>query len=114
MVWVFVFGGIALAGLVMLIAYAVWLAHKAADVMSEVRVLAERADQLAGLLGQIQVPELSSAGDAKAQRPRQRADGVRRASRRRRMAGDQHGVTDVRERGKHDSTAFSASACPSC
>ena len=64
MVWVFVFVGIALAGLVMLIAYAVWLAHKAADVMSEVRVLAERADQLAGLLAQIQMPELSSAGPA--------------------------------------------------
>jgi hypothetical protein len=61
-IWVFVFGGIALAGLVMLIAYAVWLAHKASDVMSEIRVLAERGDQLAGLVAQIQVPELSPAG----------------------------------------------------
>ncbi len=68
-VWVFVFGGIALAGLVMLIAYAVWLAHKASDVMSEVQVLAERGDQLAGLLAQIQVPELSPAGPRTAQRP---------------------------------------------
>jgi hypothetical protein len=58
-VWVFVFGGIALVGLVMLIAYAVWLAHKAADVMSEVQVLADRGDQLAGLLGQIQPPDQS-------------------------------------------------------
>ena len=49
-VWVLVFGGIALAGLIMLIAYAVWLAHKAADVMSEVGVLADRAGQLADLL----------------------------------------------------------------
>lgn len=57
MVWVIVFGGIALAGLVMLISYAVWLAHKASDVWSEVNVLAGRADQLAQLLGQIQVPE---------------------------------------------------------
>ena len=57
MVWVFVFGGIALAGLVMLIAYAVWLAHKASDVMSEIGVLADRGDQLAGLLGQIQPPD---------------------------------------------------------
>ena len=56
-VWVFVFGGIALAGLVMLIAYAVWLAHKASDVFSEVKVLADRGDQLAGLLGQIQPPD---------------------------------------------------------
>ena len=60
-VWVVVFGGIALAGLVMLIAYAVWLAHKASDVMSELGMLADRADQLAGLLGQIQVPELGPA-----------------------------------------------------
>jgi hypothetical protein len=59
--WVLVFGGIGLAGLVMLIAYAVWLAHKAADVMSELSVLADRGDQLADLLGQIQVPELSPA-----------------------------------------------------
>ena len=36
MIWVIVFAGIALAGLVMLISYAVWLAHKAADVWSEV------------------------------------------------------------------------------
>ena len=56
-VWVFVFGSIALVGLVMLIAYAVWLAHKASDVWSEVSVLADRADQLAGLLGQIEVPD---------------------------------------------------------
>jgi hypothetical protein len=61
-VWVFVFGGIALAGLVMVIAYAVWLVHKASDVMSELGVLAERADQLAELIGQVQVPELSPAG----------------------------------------------------
>jgi hypothetical protein len=60
-VWVFVFGGIALAGLVMLIAYAVWLAHKASDVLSELGVLADRGDQLAGLLGQIQMPELGPA-----------------------------------------------------
>jgi hypothetical protein len=55
--WVFVFGGIALAGLVMLIAYAVWLAHKTADVLSEVRVLGDRTGQLFDLLGQIEVPE---------------------------------------------------------
>ena len=51
-----VFGGIAVVGLVMLISYAVWLAHKAADVMSELAVLADRADQLADLLSQIQPP----------------------------------------------------------
>jgi hypothetical protein len=55
-IWVAVFGGIALVGLVVLISYGVWLAHKTADVMSEVAVLADRADQLAGLLSQIQPP----------------------------------------------------------
>ena len=35
----------------------VWLAHKAADVMSEVVVLGDRAGQLMELLSQIQVPE---------------------------------------------------------
>ena len=55
-VWVSVFGGIALVGLIMLISYGVWLAHKAADVMSEIGVLADRADQLADLLSQIQPP----------------------------------------------------------
>ena len=56
-VWVFVFGGIALVGLIMLVAYGVWLAHKAADVMSEVVVLTDLSDQLADLLGQIRPPE---------------------------------------------------------
>ena len=57
MIWVIVFVGIALAGLVMLICYAVWLAHKAADVWSEVDMLAVRATEFADLVGRIQVPE---------------------------------------------------------
>ena len=57
MVWVIVFVGIALAGLVMVICYAVWLAHKASDVWSEVSMLADRADELAQLVGQVRVPE---------------------------------------------------------
>ena len=60
-VWVLVFGGVAVVGLVMLIAYAVWLAHKTSDVMSEISVLADRGDQLAELLRQISVPELGPA-----------------------------------------------------
>ena len=54
MVWVIVFGAIALVGLVLVVSYAVWLSHKVADVWSEVRVLADRGDQLVALLGQIQ------------------------------------------------------------
>ncbi len=57
MIWVLIFGGIALAGVIMLVAYAVWLAHKAADVLSEVGVLADRTGPLAELLSQIQPPE---------------------------------------------------------
>ena len=57
MIWMIVFGGIALAGVVMLISYAVWLAHKASDVWSEVDMLAVRANELAELVGQIQVPD---------------------------------------------------------
>ena len=63
MVWVLVFGGLALAGLVMLVCYAVWLIHKASDVMSEVRVLLSRGDQLAAIVGQIEVPQRTRFGD---------------------------------------------------
>lgn len=53
MLWVWVFVGIAVAGLVMVVCYVVWLAHKTADLLSEVAVLADRAGQLGDLLGQI-------------------------------------------------------------
>lgn len=56
MLWVIVFAAIAVAGLVMMVCYAVWLAHKTADVLSEVTVLADRGGQLAELLGQIEMP----------------------------------------------------------
>jgi hypothetical protein len=67
-VWVLVFGGIALAGLVMLVCYAVWLIHKVSDVMSEVRVLLSRGDQLAAVVGQIQVPQRTPFADLDSQR----------------------------------------------
>ena len=57
MLWVIVFAAVAVAGLVMLVCYAVWLAHKAADVLSEVGVLADRGAQLGELMGQIHVPQ---------------------------------------------------------
>jgi hypothetical protein len=79
-VWVFVFAGIALAGLVMLIAYAVWLAHKASDVFSEVQVLAERGDQLAGLLGQIQPPDSRPVPVGRPSHPRPGENGDRAGS----------------------------------
>jgi hypothetical protein len=55
--WVIIFAAIALAGVIMVVCYAVWLAHKTSDVLSEVTVLASQGEQLADLLGQIQVPE---------------------------------------------------------
>jgi hypothetical protein len=55
--WAIVFAAIALAGLILVICYGVWLAHKAADVISEVTVLAERGAQIAEVLGQISVPD---------------------------------------------------------
>jgi len=57
MIWVVIFAGIAVAGLIMVISYGIWLAHKASDVMSEVGVLGDRAGQLMELLSQIEVPE---------------------------------------------------------
>lgn len=69
MIWVFLFVGIALAGLVMVVGYAVWLFHKASDVMGEVRVLADRGGQLAALAGEIQVPRFAGlTGDVDSQR----------------------------------------------
>jgi len=62
-IWVLVFSGIAVAGLAMVVSYAVWLLHKASDVMSEVRVLFDRGDQLATLVSQIEVPPLGGFGD---------------------------------------------------
>jgi hypothetical protein len=57
MVWVLVFGGIALAGLIMVASYGVWLWHKASDLFSELEMLGTRAEELAELLGRIK-PEL--------------------------------------------------------
>jgi hypothetical protein len=54
--WVVLFLVIALAGLAMLVGYAVWLAHKTADVFGELRILGKHADQLAELLATIRVP----------------------------------------------------------
>jgi len=61
-VWVVIFGAIALIGLAVVVSYTVWLAHRAADVLSEVRVLTDRGGQLVELLGQIEVPGFGSAG----------------------------------------------------
>ncbi len=56
MIWTLVFGGIALIGVVTLVSYAVWLAHKVSDLYSEVRMLGQRAEEVGELLGRIQLP----------------------------------------------------------
>lgn len=54
--WVLIFGGIAVAGLITLVSYAVWLWHKASDLYSEVQMLGTRAEELAALVEQVQLP----------------------------------------------------------
>lgn len=63
MIWVLVFGLIALGGLVMLVSYAVWLWHKASDLFSELEMLGKRAEELAELVGRIQ-PELPARSES--------------------------------------------------
>ena len=53
MFWVLIFGSIALAGVGMLVGYGIWLAHKTADVMSELNVLGERVAELGDLVAQV-------------------------------------------------------------
>lgn len=56
MLWVLVFGGIAVVGLVVLVSYGIWLAHKTADVLSEVTVVMERLGAFGDLAAQIELP----------------------------------------------------------
>lgn len=56
MLWVLLFAGIAVAGLVMVVCYAVWLAHKASDVLAEVAVLGRLGARLGELVGQVSAP----------------------------------------------------------
>ncbi len=56
MIWVLIFGGVALLGVVTAVSYAVWLAHKTSDLYSEVRMLGKRAEEAGELLGRIQLP----------------------------------------------------------
>ncbi len=56
MIWVLIFGGIALLGVVTVVSYAVWLAHKTSDLYSEVRMLGRRVEEAGELLGRIQLP----------------------------------------------------------
>ena len=66
--WVLLFGAIAVLGLVVVAAYALWLWHKTTDLFSELDMLGVRAGELAELMGQIRLPE-PSPSDAPASVP---------------------------------------------
>ena len=54
--WVLIYLAIALAGLVMVACFAVWLWRKAVALLREAGVLMERADELASILAQLGQP----------------------------------------------------------
>lgn len=56
MLWFVVFGAIALGGLVMVICFGISLWRKSQALLDEVGGLLERADQVLGLLDQIELP----------------------------------------------------------
>ena len=56
MFWVVVFVVIALGGLAMVICFGISLWRKSQALLAEVGTLLERADELAGLLDQLEVP----------------------------------------------------------
>lgn len=56
MLWFVVFGIIALGGLVMVICFGISLWRKTQALLDEVGRLLERADQVLGLMDQIEVP----------------------------------------------------------
>jgi len=55
--WVVLVLVLALGALAVLVGYAVWLAHKTADVLGEVGVLADQAARLGDLLAEIGAAE---------------------------------------------------------
>lgn len=62
--WVLIYLGIALAGLVMVGCFAVWLWRKAVALLREAGVLLGLADELAGLAAQIGQPPEPEHPDA--------------------------------------------------
>ena len=56
MFWVILAAAIAVAAVIVVASYGVWLAHKASDVMSEVQVVAANGERLAELVSQLRVP----------------------------------------------------------
>lgn len=66
MLWVWVFLAIAVAGLVTMISYGVWLFHKAADVYAELKMLGKRGEELLDLLDQLELDPATRTADTSA------------------------------------------------
>lgn len=67
--WVAIFGAIALAGVIMLVCYGIWLWHKVEDLFSELDMLSKRADEMAALLDRVRVPDFEHAQPEHNRRP---------------------------------------------
>ena len=57
MLWVIVFAGLAVVGLITVLCYGIWLVHKTSDLLAELRMLAHTGEQLAELAGEITFPQ---------------------------------------------------------
>ena len=60
MLWVLIFGSIALAGLIVMVLYAVWLWHKASDLWYELTIVFRQGEEFANLVGQIEFERIDS------------------------------------------------------
>lgn len=75
MIWVWVLLGIGVAGLVMVVCYAVWLWHKVSDVMAEVAVVTDRLGQVGDLLAQLDLTPLDAPFGAPSDGAADRSEG---------------------------------------
>lgn len=62
MTLVIVLAAIAAAGLLMLVGYAIWLAHKTSDLLAELKVLGNRGAEFGQIVGQIQLQDPPARG----------------------------------------------------
>ena len=56
MLWVWIFGGLAVVGLVALVVYGAGLAHRAAALRHELEVTLGRADEARALVARLELP----------------------------------------------------------
>ncbi len=63
MIWFIIFGSIALLGLIVAIFLLFWLGHKVSDLLSEVKMLGQRAEELAELVEGIDFEQVGRVTD---------------------------------------------------